>query len=807
MPTELDAARLAQRNITTYSTDPDQGTEEDRARKRKVAAFHQLAMRRWETVANAEKTLRNEQREDLRWRYGGEHQWDQQARSDREAAGRPWLTINRFPQAINQLTNAERENAGGIQVHPVDSGADIRTAEVFQGIIRHIEEKSSAKAIYANAATWQAIIGRGYWRIVTEPVNDRSFDRHVRLKMVANPFQVYCDPSASEPDRRDIRFAFISVNMPGDEYDEKFGKESRASLEKFQSESGSSKPDWQPEGSILVSEYWYVEEHPDRLLQLVARDPAVDQLARAMYPNIFDPILMSELPPEWKGTIPEGYDVLDERPTMRREVRWALIDAEKILQGNADKTEGRKWDGRWIPIVQIIGDEINMDGKVDYRGIVRDGRDPQRVYNYEVTSLVETVQLGQTAPWIGYAGQFKGHEKKWNTANTKKWPYLEVEAVMANGQIAPLPQRIVQEPPIMAIAQAILQADNDFKVTTRWNDASLGKAGPQESGIAIERRQRQDQQSNAHYPDNMNQAKKFTGDLLIDLIPKTYDTPRILRILGDDDKPQTVMIHGAAGAPDPQEVEGLGVEGIYDLSVGTYDVVTSTGPSHQTQRMEVADHLTTILSKQPELFTMFADIYFEVMESPIAMRLAKRAKRLLPEQFQDDEGREDMPAGAARQIDQLSQQLQQAQQELQSAQQALMIDAEKAKVDRDVAETRAQATMQATQAEVAGRERVEQLRGQVRLLEAQIKAAGASSIEQVKAQLEERLARIQASLDTAREHATIRAEHRSDVAQLGIKHRSEMEQIAAKGATDMAGRLLDSRLSPREPSTAPERTR
>lgn len=726
--------------------------------------FRETAMLRFKTVESAEKELRKAQEDDLKWRAGGNYQWDEQTRSDRLRQTRPIITINRFPEAIQQIVAAERRARGAIQVNPVDNGADKDTAETFQGIIRHIEDQSGADAVYLNGAEAQATIGRGYWRVVTEAVSPRSFDFQIRLKRVRNPFMVYCDPTAAEPDRRDIRYAFIVKDMPKDEYIASFGDTAFASLGRFQS-TGDHMPNWAPEGFIRVAEYFYVEEEPDRLLLLTTRDPEVLAFIQETAPKVLMPILESELPADWRGNIPEAFEILEERPTTRRQVKWALIDAEKILKGNADKTAGRDWDGKWIPIVQVLGEELDIDGKVDLRGVVRDGRDPQRVYNYEVTSLVETIQLGRTAPWVGYTGQFKGHERKWNTANTRNWPYLEANPVIANGQIAPLPQRVVQEPPILAISHAIAQADNDFKVTTRWHDASLGERGPQESGIAIDRRQRQDEASNALYPDHMNRAKKFTGDLLIDLIPKTYDRPRILKILGADDSPMTVMVHsGTVGKDFDPNQKPEGVDGIFDLSVGTYDVTVNVGPTFQTQRQETAAHLAQVLGKNPQLFSFFADIYFENLDSPVAHRLSKRAKKLLPEQMQEDGEGEERSTQDVQMIQQLQEQLQQATQGLQQAQQKLATDEVKAKAQAGI-----------KQAEIEGRERVAKLNADVKLLEAKMELAGKVSVERVRASLEEQLEAVRTRLETRQAITTIAAESEARMDEASHEHDLERD--------------------------------
>lgn len=765
MAVETVASTLRRRlrtGLSSFST-TDQKTDSLGQAKR---TFRETAMMRWRTVQSAEKQLRLNQLEDLKWRAGGDYQWDHETRVDRRQASRPVITINRFPQAINQVVESERRARGAVQINPVDNGADIETAETLQGIIRHIEDKSGASAIYITAAEHQATMGRGYWRVVTEPVDERSFEMQIRLKWVRNPFMMFCDPAAKEPDRRDIRYAFVVNDMPKDEYSAKYGAESATSLSEFLT-AGTVEPDWNPEGHVRVAEYFYVEETPDRLLQLEITDPDILAVVQELTPKVLLPVLKSELPAEWGGKLPPAFEIVDERDTMRSQIKWALIDAEKVLEGNEDKTAGRDVDGQWIPIVQVLGEELDIDGEVDLRGVVRDGRDPQRVYNYEVTSLVETIQLGRTAPWVGYTGQFKGHEKKWSTANTKNWPYLEANPIVAGGQVAPLPQRIVQEPPILAISQAIQQADNDFKTTTRWHDASLGERGPQESGVAIARRQQQDESANAHFPEHMNRAKTFTGDLLIDLIPKTYDTPRILKILGADNTRQTVLVHGGnvpEGFDPQQQIEG--VSGIYDLGKGTYDVTVTVGPSFQSKRQEVSAQLAEIIGKNPEIAPMFLDIYFENIDSPVAHKLAKRAAKLLPPQLQDEDATSESAPADLQKIQELEQALEQAGQLLQEAQRRSETDAVKAEAMKEL-----------KMADVASRERVATAAGQITRDVARMKAGAERGktqsevlLARVRGTIAEQFERLRHELETRQKLTLITAESDADMREASHEH-------------------------------------
>jgi hypothetical protein len=112
----------------------------------------------------AESENRLEALDDLRFAKLGE-QWSESVRQQRIRDGRPCLTINRQPAFIRQVVNEARQNRPGIAVHPVDSEADPQIAEIYNGLIRNIEQTSKADVAYDTAVDSAVSNGFGYFRI------------------------------------------------------------------------------------------------------------------------------------------------------------------------------------------------------------------------------------------------------------------------------------------------------------------------------------------------------------------------------------------------------------------------------------------------------------------------------------------------------------------------------------------------------------------------------------------------------------------------------------------------------------------
>jgi hypothetical protein len=295
----------------------------------------------------------------------------------------------------------------------------------------------------------------------------------------------------------------------------------------------------------------------------------------------------------------------------------------------------------------------------------------------------------------------EGHEHKWNTANIRNYPYLEYKPKTVSGQLAPPPQRQSWEPPIQAMTAAIMQSDQDLKATGGFNDASLGVRGPQESGRAIRSRQQQDEMANSHYLDNLARSIRQVGRIVVDLLPKIYDTARVMRINGLDDQVKNVMLFsGAQNTPTEDQVAQLpaGVEGMYDIGVGRYDVTVSVGPSFQTRRQDATDALTKFIQAYPAVFPQIGDLLAENMDWPGSKKVAARLRKMLPPELQDDPNIASLPPEVQSKLQQLEMQLQQVTQAYQQTKQAL---------DTDQAKQQAQIEIkrQDIAADAAGQER------------------------------------------------------------------------------------------------------
>jgi len=580
------------------------------------------AQAEFELVVEAEAETRKLSLEDFEFESG--IQWHQSLKYDRERDGRPCLVINKTKQFVNQITNDQRQNRPSIKVYPVDDRADIETAKVIQGLVRHIEYNSNADTAYDTAFECAVKGGLGYFRIITDFVDPIGFDQEILIKRIKNPFSVYFDPFSNEPDGSDASFAFITEDLSKDEYKRRYPDSKLATQDGWEA-CGNTLPSWMPGGSARVAEYFYKVFEKKEVVLL----------------STGETVLKDELP----EFLPEGVSVLNSRVSQVPKIKWAKINGVEIL-------EETDWPGAFIPIVPVYGVESDINGKKIIEGIVRNAKDPARMYNYWASAETEAIALAPRAPFVAAEGQIEGYEQDWENANRRNHAVLKYKPSDVNGTPLPPPQRQAFEPAVQAITNARMLASDDIKATTGIYDASLGAKSNETSGVAIQRRNMQAQTSNFHFVDNLTRSLRHAGRIIIDLIPKIYDTPRTARIIGEDGEHQVVKVN------DPTFMKD-GKPSLYALDVGKYDVVVDVGPSFQTKRQEAVASMLEVTKAMPQFMAIAGDLIVKNMDWPGSQEIAERIKKTMPPNIVEDKKDQQIPPQVQAQVMQMNQMIEQ----------------------------------------------------------------------------------------------------------------------------------------------------
>lgn len=631
----------------------------------------------------------NEDREaavdDIRFRAG--EQWPDEVKKLREK--RPCLVVDKLNQYVRQIVNDGRQNRPSIKVRPVDSGADVATAEVFSGLIKHIEDRSNADTAYDTALDSAATCGFGFFRVLSEYTSNESFDQELVIRRIRNPLSVVIDPMAQEADGSDMKFAFVTEEISKDEFEDTY-----PNLAPDNWETDYNKTDyanWYGE-SVRIAEYWWVEEEETKLHKLGDGQIINDE--------IFNDAMTQGIP----------LQVVETRSIPKRVVKWCKMTGKDYIE------KPKVWPGRYIPIMVVWGNEIDVEGKVQHSGIIRPAKDAQRLYNYSRSAFAERVALTPKAPWVAAEGQVEDYADEWNTANVENHSVLRYKPTSLNGTPVPPPQRQTASDIPAGFAQDMQISEHDIQGAIGMYAASLGAPSNERSGKAIQARQREGDVGTFHYHDNLNRAIRFCGKVLIDLIPKFYDTNRVVRIMGYDGTPGEAEID----PNQPTASQQLGTKMIYNLSVGTYDITVSAGPSYGTLRQEGAAAMIELVQANPALMQVAGDLIVKNQDWPGAEEFAERLKLTLPPEIQQAEAakkQQSMPPEMQQIISQFEQVIQQKDQMMEAA--AQQIEA----MQQELQSTRADAEAKLSQAAAKQKEvEIKEKELMLKAVETEIKA-------------------------------------------------------------------------------------
>lgn len=658
---------------------------------------------------------------------------------------RPCLTLDKLAAPRRQVMNEARESKLSIRVVPKAGSASKEDAQLVQSAVRAIEVQSKAHQARLWALDSASQCGRGYYRVLTAYANDRDTDLDIVVKRIKNQHSVYPDPWHQEMDGSDMKFCILTEDIPRrsfpDRYpDSKLAKRIAAEMEAERdgrepsdfedvpasteglSASGDEVQGWITESTIRVGEIYEVTH--DRREKVWIPVPGDDG----------GPTQMLE---RWVDEVPE--DMLAEaqrlfpgevrrRTIMTPKVRWYAFTATEQLDEEA-------WPGRYIPVIQVLGEEFNVGGESTYKGIITGAKDAQRSYNYHRSKQVEVVGLAPVAPFVAAEGQTEDYPE-WETANVANHAVLIYKPTTHGEHLVPPPQRNMAEPAIQGVTIAAQSADEDLKDITGVNDPALGKYRANQSGKAIQTLQQQAQKGSSHYIINLAEISiPHEARVIVDLLEPVYDRPgRVMRLLGERGREEFApigvpFVNGPSGpmqvpdantpvpvpSADPSQPPVMKKPKLYKFSRDAeFTFTVGVGPSQDTQKERNQQIVSELMNAVPALAPLVADIFAKQLDGDIADELSQRLKLAQPALagLPEDEDSADLPPEAQAMVQGLKMQLQQVTQQAQQLQQQIEMDTVKS-----------QATMAVADRTARSREQVAAIAANVALMTAKIAAA------------------------------------------------------------------------------------
>ena len=538
--------------------------------------IHAEAIKRFNNVMAREREQRELGVEDARFAQTQDGQWEDE--EEDSSPDVPKYTFNLVAAAVDTVIGDQRQNDISIRVRPNGGGADKDDADIFNGIIKSIQAESDFDSV--DDAVFDETLNSGYggYRVITEFTNDdvgiNSFDQVAKIEAIDSAVtSLYFGPS-KRYDKADALYAFLIWDEEIADFKALYPE---ATLTDFSSEYISDEAadsGWFGSNEIRLAEYWrkipvkrkIALLSDGRVIDIEDEKAVLDELAAA------------------------GIEIVRQREIDDWQIERYVMNGMEILK------PVEKWAGKIIPLVPEYGKISNIEGKQYVRGLIRFAKDAQRVYNFLRSTIVATVaKAPKDIHWLT-PKMIEGHTSRLERMNIDDSPIQLFNIDPNNPNMTPTRTGApaVQQSLIEAAQTAKLDVQMATGITPGTAQPTAGSDIDRRSGKAIEAQARRGDNGAYTFMSNHALSIQALGNVLVDLIPRIYDSTRQVRIMRPDGETEEVTINQTMR--DEQTGEDVIVN---DLSKGRYAVTVDVGPAFATQRTEAADRLIK-LSENPD---------------------------------------------------------------------------------------------------------------------------------------------------------------------------------------------------------------
>lgn len=573
-------------------------------------------------------------REDSEFAAG--YQWAAEDLQRREDQGAPSLTFNRSFSLLRQKLGARSKIRVGPRILPESVGDQYDAiASIREGLMRNIERISDCGSCDSIVSQNQLVAGVGAYEIAVDFANNDVFEHDIFIRPVFDPFTVTWDRLSVEPTGRDARHAMVETMLDIEDFKKAYPKASTTSIDDQENSHSSSfghhrvsHGDWLTDKTVRVATVWRVRERKRRLA-LLANGDVIE------IPEDQDPAAFSKQDGEGELITvvrhPDtGEPVVRDSPV--KFVEGVITNGVEILKGPFELPIDR------VPLIRVPGWVIPIGERVERFGLFSFAKDAMRFHNYVRSDRIERIIFRARFGWTANEEEIQGREALW--ANS----HLARNAIgLHKGPSGGGPQQV--QPPTVDQA-AILESESAVQdildiFDVRPQPAPGGTTPPTAS--SLEMLQSISDVSNIVFDEAYFAGKREVYRTINQLIAFVYDTPRLVKVLGNDDQLKTAALN------DPMNPESV------DVTLGKYSVSVDVGPSLLSRRAQSVEFMKTMINSNPDSASIVFDKFIELQNIQGGDVLARRWRERAGIQDEEEANTPEAQA-AAQQAAQLQQQ-------------------------------------------------------------------------------------------------------------------------------------------------------
>lgn len=580
------------------------------------------------------------------------------------------LQFNKLATLINTLLGEQQQNTPQLEVVPT-SDCDEETAKIRQVIVKDTMLSTDAKRHYQIAAKQAFVGGFGAFLVDTDYINQKSFDQNIVYRSFKDATRCYWDLGAEHPNKIDgMRCGYIARmtrqkfrSIYGKDIEEKIKKEigllsksqeeialstENQSSDSTENQSSENPFTWSDDSGITLI-YDYVRKMTKDTLYKLSNGKIVNQeelgeiieksqqhieqqsISKIMMRNGVDEIQdqlpqaqPSEMPRQTEITTEEDdfmtlYDegmpirIEESKPIKKSKIVHRLIAGEYVLE----ETEFPSED---LPLIFVDQNSyFDKNGKQLCRPFLLDAIDAQRYLNYLGTQCAYLLKISRWDQWIGS----KKNVQSLDTQRDWKDPTVVKGMLTYDESPSGAKPEQIRPPELSAtLMEQYQRAIDDMYTSSGLYPTRLGQVGNEVSGAAIDARTRQGSYPTYVAFNSINMAITAGGIVVNQMIPRVYDTQRVMNLMTPDKGRQNITIN--------QSMDEYGEKIKNDVRKGEFQVILQAGPSYEGQKAEALESLQLALQNNPSIFNLIADLYAENLPLVNTIEIKNRFKTLVP---------------------------------------------------------------------------------------------------------------------------------------------------------------------------------
>lgn len=577
------------------------------------------------------------------------------------------LQFNKLATLVNTLLGEQQQNTPQIEVNP-KTNCDEETAQLRTVITKDIMLDTDAKTVYQRAAHQAFVGGFGAFIVDTDYEYERGFDQKIVYRHLKDATRAYWDIGCEHENKIDgMRSGYIS-RMSRKKFRQIYGKETEEKISTVSGvvaakeeialavqpvQGGSEDPfTWYDQDSITIIDD-YSRKYVNDMLYKLSNGRELDQEemdelvesskehAQMLHQiEMQQQLMMGQMSGQEQAMGMPGQAIMtgevagleaasDEEDMMTLYDDGEPVRIEQSKKYKRSTIRHRKFAGDYelestefpaddLPVIFVDQNSFyDKAGKQVCRPFVIDAVDAQRYLNYLGTQCAYILKISRYDQFIGSKknAQSLDTQQQWKDPNNIKGMLTYDESPSGAKPEQLRPPELSQ-----SLQHQYERAVADMYTSTGLYPSRMGQEGNEVSGKAIDARTRQGSYSTFVAFNSINRAITAGGTIVNQMIPRVYDSERVLNLMTPDKGRQNITVNQADEYGNIKN----------DLTKGTFEVKLQAGPSYEGQKAEALQSLNLALQASPEIFNLIADLYAENLPLLNTIEIKNRLKTIVP---------------------------------------------------------------------------------------------------------------------------------------------------------------------------------